>query len=208
MIMQLLRNLLCWSMLMLVVACSTATIENNQSDTIQQAIAIVWPKNALSAFNQGMSQIKNKPDEAILAFQKAINLAPKMEAAYYNLMHIYYDKKDHQQLTSLFDIAQKEALLSARVLTIFASDQRRQGHFSEAEKHYALALEKDSNYLSALANMAILQDIYLHRLAEALKYYLRYQEQLIAQGKDDRRVVDWLADIKQRISKLNKETGQ
>ena len=71
--------------------------------------------------------------------------------------------------------------------------------------YYQLALNKDANYLVVLANMAILQDLYLHNLVNAQDYYIQYQQQLVVQGKEDDRVANWLADINRRIAKVNKE---
>jgi Tfp pilus assembly protein PilF len=128
-----------------------------------------------------------------------------MEAAYFNLMKLYYVSENREKMQQIFLEAEKENLLSARILTLVGSEKRTQGQFKDAEKYYQLALKKDANYLVVLLNMAILQELYLHNLTTAESYYVQYQQQLITQGKEDKRVKNWLADIKRRIAKAEKE---
>ena len=100
-----------------------------------------------------------------------------------------------------------EAISSARFLTLLATIERNNGLFKLAAKHYLLALDIKADYSTALVNYAILNDLYIHDLPTAQSYYLKYQQQLILDGKEDKRLKNWLADIKQRIARLNKENN-
>ena len=227
MIMLILRNLLLILMFGYLASCASRIPDSgktadslsdskvSQSEVIKPLPAApprVWPDDALEAFKQGVSLVKSQPDKAASAFNLAIQIAPEMEAAYYNLGLLYYsDTKDinkqQQQLQQLITDAENQGVLSARLMNLVSVNLRKQGKFLEAEANYKMALTLEPNHLSTLANMAILQDLYLGQLTRALEYYKRYQQQLELQGKEDNRINNWLADLKQRIQKQNKETG-
>jgi tetratricopeptide (TPR) repeat protein len=175
------------------------TATNPQQETTS------WSGKAVELFNQGNQSLEQDAEKAEIYFNQAILIEPKMEAAYFNLMKLYYVSENREKMQQIFLEAEKENLLSARILTLVGSEKRTQGQFKDAEKYYQLALKKDANYLVVLLNMAILQELYLHNLTTAESYYVQYQQQLITQGKEDKRVKNWLADIKRRIAKAEKE---
>jgi len=216
--MLILRNLLLILTLLHLVSCASGLPDSSKTgdsniDSQNEVVKPkpqIWPTDALQAFEQGTSFLKSDPEKAVSAFNLAIQYAPKMEAAYYNLGLLYYadikDKKNQQQLQQLIADAESQGILSARLLNLSAVNLRKQGKFTEAEVIYEKALSIDPNHLSTLANMAILQDLYLGKLNKALEYYQRYQQQLEQQGKEDKRISNWLADLQQRIQKQKKET--
>jgi len=202
--------------LMILASCSTTQLE--QSTRIEDSIALedstkpskIWSKQSLQLFSKAHAEISTNPNAAISDFKKVITLEPKMEAAYFNLMRLYleqdFDQDDaaaenKQLIASVEKLAQKENILSARMLNLIAIEQRKTGAFNEAEQSLSRALMIEPVHLSVLANMAILQDLYLHDLKTALNYYEQYQQQLVLQDKQDSRLVNWLADIRLRIQK-------
>ncbi len=226
MIMLILRNSFLILMFLHLASCAGRIPDNSQttdgasnSKVLQSGVTkpspaplpTIWPDDALKAFDQGVSLLKSHPGKAASAFNVAIKQAPQMEAAYYNLGLLYYsdtkDKKKQQQLEKLITDAENQGVLSARLMNLLAVNLRKQGKFLEAEANYIMALTLEPNHLSTLANMAILQDLYLGQLTRALEYYKRYQQQLEQQGKEDNRINNWLADLQQRIQKQHKETG-
>jgi len=216
MIMQQLHKLSLLLILLTLSSCSTALKQDIDADkTISQQIAKPvqnWSTEAKQSFELANTLIKTDTQKAISEFQKTIVLEPKMEAAYFNLLRLYYETNRYEtnskeQMELLMTKANDQRILSARILTLYAASLREKGKFKAAEKHYSQALEEDANHLAALANMGILQDLYLGNLSFALYYYQQYQEQLSVQNKDDKRVINWLADIKQRIKRAKKENG-
>lgn len=226
MIMQPLRKLFIVMMIIASTACSNLLKQDEKQAITEIETAtslepsITWSSKAIELFNQGNQYLDNDVEKAAGYFNQAILIEPKMEAAYFNLLKLYFVSekqasenptlksqvsKHSEKMQQVFQKAEAENILSARILTLVGSKKRTQGQFNQAEKYYQLALNKDANYLVALANMAILQDLYLHNLVNAQDYYIQYQQQLVAQGKEDNRVVNWLADIKRRIAKVNKE---
>lgn len=219
MIMQQLRKLSLLFICLILPSCSTILKQDkdagkNESQQIAKP-AKNWSTNAEKSFELANTLIKSDTQKSIYEFQKTIVLEPTMEAAYYNLLRLYYETNKYEtnkyetnneaQMEELLTKAGDENILSARILTISGTSLREKGKFKAAEKRFAQALEEDANHLAALANMGILQDLYLGNLSFALYYYQQYQEQLSIQNKKDKRVVNWLADIKQRIKRAKKE---
>jgi len=218
MIMLSLRNVLIGVLILFASSCSSRMQQVNQPEVLDKNVLMkkptvsTWSEQSTMVFNQGNLFLKSDPDKAIAAFAQAIKLEPKMEAAYYNLLHLYFDQMNvqtnQQQFKLLLEKAEKEDVISARILNLAAIYQRSLGQFKSAEKLYEKALQKDQKHLSTLANMAILQDLYLGNLTRALNYYVQYQQQLLEQGVEDHRIINWLADLNQRISKLKKDSNE
>ena len=217
MIMLKLRNILLLLTMLFIASCSTV-VKKQAVDTAKPSgspfitLQNTWSEQAIVEFNRGNQLVKDDPQQAINFFEEAIVLEPKMEAAYFNLLLIYYNQ--HKQGINITDAinrlelkANEEAVLSARILTLLAMVQRNNGQFKSAEQYYLSALEMNEHYSTALVNYAILNDLYLQNLPKAQSYYLKYQQQLILDGQEDKRLKNWLADIKQRIAKLDKENN-
>ena len=213
---KILRLIISLFMLTLLASCSLITTNKDDSTRTKTEVKtaepldsetpvavekINWPAAALEQFLQGNELRSRDAKMAIQHFQRAIDIAPTMGSAYYNLMHLLLDQKDYTQLEALDKMLESAQLKSAPLLNLLAVAQREQGHFQQAEAYYMKALLADPNHLASLANMAILQDIYLRQLALAKHYYEQYQTQLAIQQKEDKRVKNWLIDLQQRLNK-------
>lgn len=75
---------------------------------------------------------------------------------------------------------------------------REQGRFGEAEAMYLQTLARDDACASAHLNLAILYDLYLENLPQALQHYQRYLE---LQGGEESPVQGWVIDLQRRIQK-------
>ncbi|MDF0749231.1 tetratricopeptide repeat protein [Marinobacter sp. 71-i] len=73
---------------------------------------------------------------------------------------------------------------------------REQGEFEQAETLYRKALEADPSHMPAMLNLAILLDIYLGRLEEALSLYEQYQSEA---EEPNPRLKDWIFDVRNRL---------
>lgn len=73
--------------------------------------------------------------------------------------------------------------------------RRRQGRFAEAETAYVAAIAADGNYALPHFNLGVLNELYLRRLPQALRHFLKFQEL----GGEDSRVAKWIVDLERRI---------
>ena len=68
--------------------------------------------------------------------------------------------------------------------------------YNEAEQAYLRAIESDPSYALAHHNLGVLLDLYLHRPADALPHYRRYQDLL---AEPDAAVGRWIIDLERRV---------
>ena len=177
------------------------TIDNSDSDrALKTPITpdIVYHIGAVAAFEQA-NGVRDKPAQALALYREAVVIDSTMEPAWFNMARMHYDAQDEDSLKRVITEATEQASVSARMINLLGNLKRQQGFFSAAVNFYDQALTLDENHLASLANKAIIIDIYQHNPAAALPWYEKYQTQLAEQGKDDPRVKNWIADLKQRI---------
>lgn len=73
--------------------------------------------------------------------------------------------------------------------------KREMGEFENAKTLYEKALAEYPDYANAHLNLAILCDLYLHKIECAKKHYQAYQK---IEESDDKNVVAWLSDLDNR----------
>ena len=74
---------------------------------------------------------------------------------------------------------------------------RKAGKFNAARTAYENAIDKNPDYLPAKRNLGVLCDLYMHDFECALKQFEDYLEY----DPDDKAVVIWVADVKQRLGR-------
>jgi len=186
---------------LLLAGCTAGVFEKTKNTTGQQQTQPShWSEDAINAFNKGVVALGKDNEVARVSFAEAIEYEPKMEPAYYNLAKLDLDQKNYQAVATFQQQSQTHNVASARLLNLFATAKRQQHDFESAKKDYLAAIQLDSSYTPALLNIAILNDVYLGNLDQALKYYLLYQQQLQQQSKQDNRVKNWLTDIQRRLA--------
>lgn len=74
---------------------------------------------------------------------------------------------------------------------------RRKGDFSAAKNMYQLALKNNPGYANAHLNIAVLYDIYLYDLDNAMSHYKKYQS---LTDSSDELVGKWIIDLERRIA--------
>lgn len=82
---------------------------------------------------------------------------------------------------------------------LYAIFLREQGEFAKAESTYLDVLQLWPEYREATVNLAILYDLYIGNLEQALRYYENYQNML---EQPDRQVAGWIVDAKRRLSSM------
>jgi len=116
-----------------------------------------------------------------------------------NLALIYFKTKQFILAKGLLQTIQQSDRHNSIVLEHLAIIARHEGQFKKAKRLYLQALE-NSDRPSIHLNYAILLDLYLNQLDEALKHYTLYQETGLAANKDIP-LDKWIADLNRRIKR-------
>ena len=162
-----------------------------------------------------LSELELKQQEAAKRFQAALALQQdgqlaQAEAAYkvlaedypahtaplVNLAILAIKAGDEEQARGYLEQALNIKPQHLHALNLMGVLEREAGAFDESEGYYRKALTANPDFQPALRNMAILLDIYLGRLSEALPLYEHYQS---LQTTPDPQVKDWIFDLKSRL---------
>lgn len=156
------------------------------------------PAQAKLVFKQGLEAMRNnKLAEAKAKFNQLVGSFPELSGPYVNLGIIAARQKQNKEAENylLQAIAVNELnLLAYNHLGVV---YREQGDFFKAEQAYKDAIKTWPGYAEAHLNLAILYDIYMGRLEEALRMYKRYTR---LTDSPDKRSRGWIADIERRIA--------
>jgi tetratricopeptide (TPR) repeat protein len=134
--------------------------------------------------------------EAELALEQFVLEYPQFPGAYVNLAIVYERDERHDEAMTVLGQALAISPDHAAANNQLGIVLRRQGKFPEAEQAYLRALESDPDYALAHHNLGVLLDLYLHRPAEALQHYQRYQELAV---EPDATVGNWIIDLQRRV---------
>lgn len=144
-------------------------------------------------FNQALELLRgNQVAEAEAAFQSLTADFPQFSGAWTDLGIIY--AKSNRRDAALAALSRAVSLnkrnaVAHNWLGILYREARE---YSRAERAYKTALEAQPGYALAHLNLGILYDEHLKRPQDALPHYKAYQQ---AGGKDDLRVLAWIAEI-------------
>jgi Flp pilus assembly protein TadD len=136
-------------------------------------------------------------DGAQMLFEKLTVKQPERAGPWVNLGYIHLARGEQKQA----QVALSQALVAnpnnCDALNQMGVLARRDGRFEEAEKLYRRCLAVAPSYVSARLNLAILYELYMGRLGEALAAYMDYQLML---SEPDSKVGGWVMDLERRVA--------
>jgi len=152
---------------------------------------------AQSAYDEALGMLEGGDlVEAELRLEQFVLEYPHFPGAYVNLAIVYEHDDRHDEALAALDQALAINPAHATANNQLGIVLRKQGKFAEAEQAYLRALETDPDYALAHRNLGVLLDLYLHRPAEALQHYQRYQE---LSAEPDATVGRWIIDLQRRV---------
>lgn len=121
---------------------------------------------------------------------------PALASPHTNLGIIHYQRGQLAEAEQSFKHAIELHAQDAVAWNYLGMIYRRQGHFTQARDAYNHALAVRPDYAYAHLNLAILCELYLGDLNEALTHYRDYQR---LAPEDSAHVAAWLSDLEQRL---------
>lgn len=174
------------SITLLCVACGTTQTKptGDSVDTLPEADRQTFEK-ALHKMEQGAA-VQAEPELARLAQSNPVR------EVWLNLALAQYQQNNLEKAAgTVTTILQRwEDTVPAHNLAGLIAVQ--EGRFDLAKTHYMQALRINPNYSNALYNMALLLDVYLQDIANAVQYYELYLE--VADQDEDTRI--WMEELK------------
>ena len=155
------------------------------------------PPKAQTLFEQAVAVMASGDSlEAVFRFEEFVLQYPGYPGAHVNLAIIHAQNGDDAAAEGSITDALIIDPQYAPALNQLGMLLRRQGKFTEAEAAYQKAIAADPDYALAHYNLGVLNELYLQRLAEALKHFQRYQEL----GGNDAQVDKWITDLTRRVA--------
>jgi Flp pilus assembly protein TadD len=140
-----------------------------------------------------------QPDSALVLLKKLTLSQPELAGPWVNTGVAYLQLDDESSATDAFNKALAanphncEALIQLGVLA------RKRGAFDMAEELYGRCIAAQPGYADAHLNLAILYELYMGRLGEALAAYNEYQLALV---EPDTTVNGWMMDLERRAASV------
>lgn len=163
-----------------------------QLDAGQKQLA----RNLQPEFERALAMMKeNRSEEAYALFEAIQVQAPTLTGPVLNQALIRLAQKKPAEAVELLKKAQAANDKNPYVWNLSGYAEKQLGHFKAAREAYEKALALSPNYGKAHFNLAVLSDLYLPDLPNALKHYEAYQA---LQAQPDATVAKWIVDLQKR----------
>ncbi len=188
------------AVLFFLSSCQTSEKPAKQtSRTVNVELSATEQKNyqdALEAIKAG------RLDSAISTLTKITNNHPDHIGAWINLANSYLLAKKIPEAETALTHTQTANPTIAEALNLQGLIEVEKGEYNKAEKSYLGAIKLKENYAFAHYNLALLYDVFYQTPEQAIPHYERYLE---ISGESDKNTKNWIAELKQKIAKRNKQ---
>lgn len=149
-------------------------------------------------YQQGLYALGSRDyDNAKIIFAQFIEKHPAMAGAYVNLALIAYREEDFQGTENLVTQAIGLNPSQAQAYHLRAQLHLKNGDIKKARGDYIEAITIKPDYTNAHYNLALLYDIYLQDIEQAIEQYSIYLSLL---GKEDEATKDWIDHLRRTIN--------
>ncbi len=124
---------------------------------------------------------------------------PNLSGPKANLGLVYFKEKNSKKAQELLTEAIRLNNRNAYAHNTLASIQLQQGDFINAEKHFLLALKFKPDYAKAHFNIALLYDVFFHKISESISHYKSYLSLISKKGMTDQKTVDWVKHLENSL---------
>lgn len=159
--------------------------------------AVEIPAAAQAAFESALTaQRAQQWPEAERQLKQIVEKYPQLSGPHLNLALLYAQTQRPQQAEESFKRALQINPANVNACNQYGIWLRSQARFAEAETIYQQALTHNPNSVDTHLDLAILYDLYMGKLPQALEHYQRYLE---LTGDEKSPVHSWVADLQRRM---------
>ena len=159
--------------------------KNSQKPPIENLVTLY--QDALTELN------KNNFKTAEKHFLRITQTHPDFAGPWANLALIYIKQKHYEKAENYIQKALEKNPEMAQALNMAGFVAERNGNINKAKNYYEKAIAKKPDYMLAHYNLALLYDVYLQNIAEAVKHYQKY---LFLSDGEDKKTKNWVNELK------------
>lgn len=156
------------------------------------------PGQAKKEFAAAQASMREKQwDQAEATLLLMTETYPELSGPYVNLGIVYLQTQRYEEAVKALEFAIATNPTNMDAYSQLGLAYREQGLFEQADMSYQSALSVWPHHADSLKNSAILYDLYLGKLPEALE---RYKLLAQIQGEPTRELKGWIIDLERRIA--------
>ncbi|PKG38760.1 tetratricopeptide repeat protein [Psychromonas sp. Urea-02u-13] len=180
-------------LLLFSAGCTTTQPTIQEPDNKRDELSAKSTKIELSVYTKALIALNNNElDKAHKLFTKMSQLQPDIAGSWANLALISVKKAQYQEAQNFVKMALQKNPKMVQALNLMASLEQRKGNIIAAKSLYQEALTYNPNYSLAHYNLALIYDIYLQDIPNAISHYQLYLENTKNKDKQTR---EWLAGL-------------
>ena len=197
--------------LLSLAACSAPMPSSTPSQMFKEEAGMSAPVPAKTEysdkdFGRALAALKDgNLKQAEKLFLVVSQVHPELVSPHSNLGIIYYQGGRWEEALNAFQQAVKLDQQDYVAYNYLGIVQRNMGQFLDAKLAYEHALDIKPDYSYAHLNLAILYDLYLNELGQAMNHYSQY---MTLTGGEDKRINGWMADMRQRTQNTSSGTDK
>jgi len=147
----------------------------------------------VAKYANALGDIKaNRLTQAQTALNTLADKHPELAGPWANLALIDIKNNDYAKAREHLDKALARDANMAQAYNLLGYVDKKQGKISQAMDDYTKAIAKKPDYALAHFNLALLYDIYLQDIPNAVRHYKRYLE---LTGNQDKKTVEWVKEL-------------
>lgn len=172
------------ALLVITLIAGCATNKPDQGGVAELVAKAHLPVKSLTAeqqakYSAALTLLKSGDlSGAELSFKELSLLLPDASGVFANLGVIAEAQNDEPSAIEYYNKSLSLNPSNVVALNNLGAIHTRAGHFKEASKLYLTAFKNKPDNTSVLLNLAVLNELYLHDLNSAVKYYELYQARL------------------------------
>lgn len=182
---------------LLAIAVILAGCQSFSASKPTNAATTEIPPAAQATFASAVAAQRSQQwSEAEQQFMQLAEKYPQLSGPQLNLALLYAQTQKNEQAETHFKRALQINPANLAIYDQYGIWLRGQARFQDAEAMYQQALTRDANRADSHLNLAILYDLYMGKLPQALEHYQRYLE-LTSDEKSP--VHGWVAELQRRM---------
>lgn len=150
-------------------------------------------EQAWQTYHRALTDLEDGKNLAAVAALESLTLSnPDVAEIWLNLALAHYHHNDLERAGQISDAILERWPETVPAHNLAGMIAMQAGEFDVAEARFENALLLNPGYVNALYNMALLKDVYLRDVPQAIHYYQRYLEY----AGDDEETGHWLEELR------------